>query len=240
VNTGSPVFLDEYTPSGTLVQSMALPTSVSGSNKQLIASGTASSEGLLTLSSDGRYLFLTGYAANIGGTASLSGTTGIAIPRTVGRVDASGNIDTSTALTDFATGNNPRSAELITWGNNNGYNFTASAATGKIPEDPALDGFNVEGLTIAPNGTTAYIAFRAPQVPTSARTKALIAPVTNFTDLVTGAATSANIGAPIELDLGGRGIREISRNSSGQYLIIERSTYSLGFECNQHQRKCRS
>ncbi|BAZ15815.1 5'-nucleotidase/2',3'-cyclic phosphodiesterase [Calothrix sp. NIES-4071] len=111
-------------------------------------------------------------------------------------------------------------ADLIAWGDANGYNFTASAASGNIPEDPQLDGFNVEGLTIAPNGTTAYVAFRAPNVPTSSRTKALIAPITNFADLLTGAATSANIGTPIEFDLGGRGIRSIERNSSGEYLIV--------------------
>ena len=108
--TGNSVFLDEYTPTGTLKQSIALPTTVNGANKQLIASGTASSEGLLARSSDGRYIFLTGYASNLGGSTSLSGTTGAVVPRTVGRVDGSGAIDTSTALTDFATGNNPRSA----------------------------------------------------------------------------------------------------------------------------------
>ncbi|MEG3844136.1 CARDB domain-containing protein, partial [Microcoleus sp. herbarium14] len=110
--------------------------------------------------------------------------------------------------------------DLIAWGNTNGFNFTASAAAGKIPEATTLDGFNIEGLTVAPNGTTAYVAFRAPQVPTTDRTKALIAPITNFTDLVTGAASSATIGAPIQLDLGGRGIRSIDRNANNQYLIV--------------------
>jgi hypothetical protein len=33
-------------------------------------------------------------------------------------------------------------------------------------------------------------------------------------------ATNANIGTPIELDLGGRGIRGIDRNTNNQYLII--------------------
>src|SRR5436190_14750865 len=33
------VFLDEYTASGALVQSIAMPTAVSGSNKRLTASG---------------------------------------------------------------------------------------------------------------------------------------------------------------------------------------------------------
>ncbi len=110
--------------------------------------------------------------------------------------------------------------DLIAWGNTNGFNFTASAAAGKIPEATTLDGFNIEGLTIAPNGTTGYVAFRAPQVPASDRTKALIAPITNFADLVTGKATSATIGAPIQLDLGGRGIRSIDRNANNQYLIV--------------------
>ena len=111
-------------------------------------------------------------------------------------------------------------ADLISWGDANGYNFTASAAPGVLPEAADGSGFNIEGLTIAPNGTTAYVAFRAPKVPTASRAKALIAPITNFSDLVTGLATTANIGAAIELDLGGRGIREIKRSSGGDYLII--------------------
>ncbi|MFN4865996.1 MAG: Calx-beta domain-containing protein [Cyanobium sp.] len=111
-------------------------------------------------------------------------------------------------------------ADLISWGDANGYNFTASAAPGVIPEAADGSGFNIEGLTIAPNGTTAYLAFRAPEVPTGSRGRALIAPITNFADLVTGVAPSASIGTPIEFDLGGRGIREIKRSSGGDYLII--------------------
>src|SRR5262245_51312858 len=45
LNSGNAVFLDEYTPAGTLVQSIPLPATASGSNHQLIASGTATSEG---------------------------------------------------------------------------------------------------------------------------------------------------------------------------------------------------
>ncbi|MCL1465141.1 ExeM/NucH family extracellular endonuclease [Argonema galeatum] len=108
--------------------------------------------------------------------------------------------------------------DLIAWGDANGYSLSSNAATGVAPELP--NGFNIEGLTIAPDNTTGYVAFRAPNVPTATRNKALIAPITNFADLVTGAAASANIGGPIELDLGGRGIREIQRNASNQYLII--------------------
>ncbi|MES2595030.1 MAG: Calx-beta domain-containing protein [Verrucomicrobiota bacterium] len=108
VNTGNPVFLDEYTSSGTLVQSIALPTAVNGSQKRLIASGTAGSEGQMTLSADGRYLVLPGYDATPPHSSSLTGTASAAVNRVIGRVDALANIDTSTALTDAYSANNFR------------------------------------------------------------------------------------------------------------------------------------
>ena len=108
VNSGNPIFLDEFTPSGVLVQSIALRTAPSGAQRAIFASGTASSEGLLSRSGDGRYLLLTGYAARTG--TSLSRTSASVVPRVVARVDFNGNVDTSTALTDFSDLNNPRSA----------------------------------------------------------------------------------------------------------------------------------
>lgn len=110
VSSGSPVYLDEYAPGGGLVQSIAMPTAASGSNLPLIASGTASSEGMLTRSTDGQYLLLTGYGTTTGGSSSLASSAAATVNRVVGRVDSQGTIDTTTALTDFADKNNPRSA----------------------------------------------------------------------------------------------------------------------------------
>jgi YDG domain len=119
--------------------------------------------------------------------------------------------------------------DLLAWDANNGHglgaNFlglTASGATGKAPETSDGSGFNIEGLEIAPNNTTAYICFRAPVETPTARTKALIIPLTNFASLVSGnpTSTTATFGNPIQLDLGGRAIREMKRNASGEYLII--------------------
>jgi hypothetical protein len=104
-----PVFLNEYDPSGNLVESIALPTATSGSNKPLLASGSGSSEGLLTLSADGQYLIESGYDTSVG-TAKVSETADTTVPRTIGRVSASGEINTSTALTDVGNANNPRGA----------------------------------------------------------------------------------------------------------------------------------
>ncbi|MDX2211883.1 MAG: DUF3616 domain-containing protein [Oculatellaceae cyanobacterium bins.114] len=121
--------------------------------------------------------------------------------------------------------------DLIAWDNANGHGLGSgalglanSAADGVLPEQTS--GFNIEGLTIAPDGTTAYVSFRAPLEPTSTRTNALIVPVQNFASLIddnnvgSRAAGSATFGAPIFLDLGGRGIRSIERNSAGEYLIV--------------------
>jgi uncharacterized repeat protein (TIGR01451 family) len=108
VNTGNPVFLDEYTASGALVQSIPLPTVVSGAQKRLVASGTAASEGQMTRSADGRYLLLPGYDATPPHTTSLTGTTSATVNRVIGRVDAVGVIDTSTALADAYDANNFR------------------------------------------------------------------------------------------------------------------------------------
>ena len=110
VNTGNPVFLDEYTSSGTLVQSIALPTSASGGNHPLIASGTATSEGFITLSTNLQELVLTGYGSTIPCSASCSTTSSASVPRVVAVVNSNGSIDTTTALSDFASGSNPRSA----------------------------------------------------------------------------------------------------------------------------------
>ena len=120
-------------------------------------------------------------------------------------------------------------ADLIEWDQNNlhgkganHYGLAASDAEGVDPKAPDGSGFNIEGLCMAPgSSTTAFIGFRAPQIPPGARARALIVVVTNFTKLAIsrGAPGSTRFGAPIELDLGGRGIRSIEGNSSG-YVII--------------------
>lgn len=116
--------------------------------------------------------------------------------------------------------------DILNWDLNNGhgkganyYGLQASAAPGVNSKSSA--GYNIEGAELAPDGTTAYIGFRAPLVPPTNRQKALIIPVTNLTSLINNQPPgSATFGPPIELDLGGRGIREIRKNSANQYVIL--------------------
>ncbi len=134
VSSGSPVFLDEYTTNGALVQSIAMPTNAAGRNYPLIASGTATSEGLLARSVNNRCLVVTGYGTTTG-VASLSGTTAASVPRVVGVVNCNGTTDTTTALKDFASASNPRSAATTDgtniWvaGGAGGLRYTTKGAT---------------------------------------------------------------------------------------------------------------
>ena len=109
---------------------------------------------------------------------------------------------------------------LLAWGDANGYSFTASAAVGVDSKSPS--GYALEGMTFGPDNTTLYLGLRAPLVPTSTRTNAVIAPLLNFETWFNNGNPSGNptFGAPIELNLNMRGIREIQRLSNGTYVII--------------------
>src|ERR1051326_7847873 len=79
------VFLDEYTPLGVLVQSIALPSSGAG---QLTAVGNATTEGIISRSQDGSRLIFTGYSKAAGGTSPASDTYTIT-PRLIGTLSRS-------------------------------------------------------------------------------------------------------------------------------------------------------
>jgi hypothetical protein len=102
-------FLVEYTPSGTLVQSIALPTTAVGGNQALTCNGTATSEGFIARSANGAYMTCCGYNA-VPGVAAINGTASTLYSRGVGRVGLDGTIDTTTALSDAYSAANVRSA----------------------------------------------------------------------------------------------------------------------------------
>jgi Secretion system C-terminal sorting domain len=87
-------FLDEYTTTGTLVQTVAMPVTTSGANRKFMLSNNAYG-GLITLSLDNRYLFLPGYDVDEFSQPLTSLTSGIA-PRIVARVDKNEVINTTT------------------------------------------------------------------------------------------------------------------------------------------------
>jgi len=101
------------------------------------------------------------------------------------------------------------------------YGLATSAAVLHPPK--TNDGFVVEGFCfIATGGSNqAYLGLRAPLVPRGERRRALLIPMLNLASLVTNnpATGPAQLGAPVELDLGGRGIRSLEY-TNGTYWIL--------------------
>ncbi|MBV9242811.1 MAG: hypothetical protein JO314_12470, partial [Acidobacteria bacterium] len=132
-SAAAPVFLDEYTPAGVFVQTIAMPTAVNGSNKRLVAAGSSTAEGLMTRSVDGNYLVLTGYDAAVG-TTTVASSSAATTNRVVARVSAAGVVDTSTALTDAISGSSSTAANIRGASSTNGTDIWVSgtAAGGGI------------------------------------------------------------------------------------------------------------
>lgn len=132
------VFLDEYTTTGTLVRSRAMPVLAIGNNKRLTLSVSTSdhTEGYLNLSPDGKLLALGGYNAAPGYTAVATSPYS-AVKRVAGLVDADGMVNTTTVLNTFS-GTTIRSVitsngyDIWATGGNNGIRYAALADTSSI------------------------------------------------------------------------------------------------------------
>jgi hypothetical protein len=127
------LFVEERSATdGSLVRTIAIPTTGAAA---LTLSGTATSEGYIGRSTDGRFVVFPGYAADVG-TASIAGTTNLStdttpVNRGVGRIDSTGAVDTSTRLVDAFSGGNPRGVASADgtgfWIAGNGSTATAGA-----------------------------------------------------------------------------------------------------------------
>jgi hypothetical protein len=104
--TGDPVFLDEYSPTGALVQSIQLPSAGAGDQHALVLGGVGTvllngGDGQITRSADKRFLVVAGYGRDVGGSGPITSTNPSTVPRVIARVAAGGAVDTTTALSDF-------------------------------------------------------------------------------------------------------------------------------------------
>jgi hypothetical protein len=98
--TGNDVILDERTPAGSLVQSIAI--TATGAGTKLITAGGATAEGALAISPDGRYVTFGGYSATIPQASSLPGSSSATVPRSVGILDTTtGNVTLTTTGTFY-------------------------------------------------------------------------------------------------------------------------------------------
>ena len=152
------VFLDEYTPLGSLVQSIASPTT---GVSAMTATGNSTTEGVISRSQDGNSLVFGGYRANTG-TAGLAAAAPATVNRVVGTINLSGSVNTSVAVTDAngamrsATTVNG-STYYISGASNVRYVGTPSgAATSVVIDVRNSRQVNISGNTVyAANGSTA-------------------------------------------------------------------------------------
>jgi len=106
--SGNTVYIDQFTPSGTLVTSVAVPDA---GDSALLVSGTASSEGGLARSLDRTLLTFAGYHAGRGTViGSLANQTGLAVPRGLATVSAQGVYTLMQTSSTVYSGNNIRGA----------------------------------------------------------------------------------------------------------------------------------
>jgi hypothetical protein len=120
-NQAAPLTLMEFTAAGAFVGSEVLPQSNSGVAQTISGEYGSSSEGSLELSGNGQYLTIMGYGVNAAafnsnpqnfgpaGNTALGQSSSAEAPRVVALINASGGVNSTTALTNVFNGNNPRS-----------------------------------------------------------------------------------------------------------------------------------
>src|SRR5271154_6733326 len=130
-NQAAPLTLFQYTPNGTssvtFVDSLVLPQTGSGANLSIACEYGSSSEATLQLAGTDQYLAIMGYGINaaifnsnpnsysaapnsaLAQSGSLTGLGYTPIARVATLIDPYGNVNSSTALFNIFSGNNPRS-----------------------------------------------------------------------------------------------------------------------------------
>jgi hypothetical protein len=160
-STGNAIVLKEFSTTGTPTYSLSVPTTTAASTP-LVISGSATSEGALSRSADGRFLVFGGYANLY--SSSLASASATVAPRGVGYVDATGIYTRAVTSTSFYTGNNIRGAASDGNGNywgagaSQGTNYfgTVSTATliqGSITNSRAVNIFNNQLYLSTGSGT---------------------------------------------------------------------------------------
>jgi len=123
----NPIFIDEYNTKGEKIQTIPLPVSNRGSNFSIVSSSrsSANSDGLLTLSPDGKFISVLGYNTTVGSVYTNS-VSAASTPRSVAVLDVSGSVNTSSSFNDVVSSNVTRGVVV----NDGGLYMTGGSAGG--------------------------------------------------------------------------------------------------------------
>ncbi|MVN74808.1 T9SS type A sorting domain-containing protein [Hymenobacter sp. HMF4947] len=124
-------FLQEYTRTGTLVQTIALPTADAGTTLAFTETGSSTADASLSRSADGRYLILPGYNA-AAGTAAVATTASATTNRLIGRIGADGVLNATTRISDAFSGTTGSGVNIRGAASANGSSFYAVGSAGGV------------------------------------------------------------------------------------------------------------
>jgi hypothetical protein len=172
----SPIYLDELTPTGSLLNSIQVPNSSTTSGDQLVTSFSSKSEEALHLSTDGTYLSFIDYVAPLNTIdVSNANTPAVIDPtdpvpgayyRAVAIVNAQGQF--TFTETNAYSGNNGRASIYVNTGGNNFFYTVGNAGNGGNPEPQQV----VEGAGVQ--------IIQPSTLPEASQTPGLPTPVASF------------------------------------------------------------
>jgi hypothetical protein len=200
---GSTIYVDEYTPAGSLVQQIILP-SADGADVQntihaIVGNGQQSATEQLSLSDDGQYLFLVGYDTNpldfTNAPAIPTGPGSASVPRAVARIKYDGTVQTI-GLSGVQTGGNfngiysPDGNQFYVSGANGVSYFSSFVPSAGLQTATATitnTNFTVVGLennggNLAAIGASSNLVQQYTGLPTSAAPLNLLPGVSTVTD----------------------------------------------------------
>jgi hypothetical protein len=146
-SSGYLVFLAEYRPDGTLVQRIALPNADAGTTHALLLSGQNGAEGLINKSANGQFLTIVGYDVPVG-RQFVTSTFPFQFGRTIARIDANGNVDTSTVINTPNTTSVPYNPSDVVSNDGTQFWLSSNLPTGDTTDSGIL--FTTLGNTGAP------------------------------------------------------------------------------------------
>lgn len=177
-SAAAPVFLEEYTTSGVLVQTIPMPTAASGSNHAFTLPGDTTLNCNPRLSFDRQCFVLVGYDAPPG-TPAVASTSSSLVRRVIARIGMDGSIDTSTGLSDAYSG-----GEIYSVATSDGTQFWMAGST-----DAASAGTGGVRYTTRGSGTSTQITNQIPDPHT-----VLISPTTLMSSSISGNLYSIGVG----------------------------------------------
>jgi hypothetical protein len=125
---GNSIFMDQFTPSGTYVNTVTIPDTGA---TPMLQGGVTTAEGYMTRSADGKLLCFVGYDTNITAGVALGTASAAAVPRVIGTLDGSSTFNRPVKTTTKYSGSAFRCA--VTDGANNFWGAGGAGGTVYFP-----------------------------------------------------------------------------------------------------------